>query len=667
MTVSRSHAARASSCVLVFTLGVASTGAAGSAGCTDGAASDAPPSQCKSATAAAALPAGKWFTDVTAEAGIFSGDGGIVGIRVAAADLDGDGWVDLVIHGALATRDTPPTAYVKRVLMNDHGRFIDKTAESGLLDSRDGPGTGRLSNLIVFGDVDNDGDLDAFSGTYQGGTTKPPASADRSEILLNDGKGHFTFAPPGPVSSKALPTSGATFIDYDRDGILDLFVGNFYDASGIEGAGNRLYQGIGDGTLSDVSAASKVLRDAAGRDQAKLAAGDARRAAYGVSSCDIDGDGDVDLITSAYGRGWNELWQNQGDGTFKDIGQGTPFAADDNVDYHDNEFYRCWCAEPANAGKCTPEESQPRLDCSNSAWNPGLDDQPARNGGNTFSTACGDLDNDGDNDILHAEIRHWHIGQSSDPSQILRNDTPPGVTSAAPTFTRLTQEASGLARPHTMTDWNEGDLDVAFFDFDNDGKKDIYLSSTDYPGTYGTLFHQKPDGTFQDVGEGAGVRHYHAHGFVAVDIDNDGDLDLVVSTSTARCGGDASCPATQEVRVYRNDVGAAKNVVQVRLHGAPGKSNAAAIGARVAVTAGGVTQMQEVNGGYGHFGMQHGTVLTFGVGTSCTIDSIEVRWPDSTGTVEKLTNVVPNYLVDVKQGETKPVYTPLPPPASPKR
>ncbi|MDB4992843.1 MAG: ASPIC/UnbV protein, partial [Myxococcaceae bacterium] len=496
-------------------------------------------------------------------------------------------------------------------------------------------------------------DLDAFDGTYQGGTTKPPALADRSELLLNDGKGHFTFAPPGPISSKALPTSGATFVDYDRDGNLDVFVGNFY--VGNEGAGNRLYQGLGDGTMQDVSLASQVLRPAAGNDEAKLAAGEFRRAAYGVSSCDIDGDGDVDLIASAYGRGWNELWQNQGDGTFKDIGQGTPFAADDNVDYHDNEFYRCWCAEPANAGKCTPEESQPRLDCTSSAWNPGIDDQPARNGGNTFSTACGDLDNDGDNDILHAEIRHWHIGQSSDPSQILRNDMQKGA--AAPSFTRLTQEATGLARPHTMTDWNEGDLDVALFDFDNDGKKDIYLSSTDYPGTYGTLFHQKADGNFEDVGAAAGVRHYHAHGFAAVDIDNDGDLDLIVSTSTARCGGDSSCPATQEVRVYRNDVGNAKNVVQLRLHGAPGKSNATAIGARVAVTSGGVTQVQEVNGGYGHFGMQHGTVLTFGVGASCTIDAIEVRWPDSAGTVEKLTNVVPNYLVDVTQGAKKVVYS----------
>jgi hypothetical protein len=117
------------------------------------------------------------------------------------------------------------------------------------------------------------------------------------------------------------------------------------------------------------------------------------------------------------------------------------------------------------------------------------------------------------------------------------------------------------------------------------------------------------------------------------------------------------------VHVYRNDVGAAKNVVQVRLHGAPGKSHAAAIGARVAVTAGGVTQVQEVNGGYGHFGMQHGTVLTFGLGTSCTIDSLEVRWPDSAGTVETFKDVVPNYLVDVKQGEKKPVYVTLPPPA----
>src|SRR5262249_50592284 len=159
---------------------------------------------------------------------------------------------------------------------------------------------------------------------------------------------------------------------------------------------------------------------------------------------------------------------------------------------------------------------------------------------------------------VNATIVHWHIGQSSDPSQILRND----LVDGKPNWVRL----PGLKREHTILDWNDGDMDVAMFDFDNDGRKDIYLASADYPETYGTLWQQQKDGTFADVSVAAGVRHYHAHGFAAIDYDHDGALDLIVTTSPARCGGDPNCPTPPTVRVYHNEVGRLRNFTQVLLH-----------------------------------------------------------------------------------------------------
>lgn len=130
------------------------------------------------------------------------------------------------------------------------------------------------------------------------------------------------------------------------------------------------------------------------------------------------------------------------------------------------------------------------------------------------------------------------------------------------------------------------------------------------------------------------------------DVDGDGDLDLVV--------GDTK---TWTLRVYRNDVGQAQNWLRVRLAGkGAGGANRSGIGAIVRVTAGGKTQTQYVSGGYGHGNAQADLALTFGLGAACDVERVEVRWPDSAGTVTTYSGVLANYEVTLAEGESTPRY-----------
>ncbi len=104
--------------------------------------------------------------------------------------------------------------------------------------------------------------------------------------------------------------------------------------------------------------------------------------------------------------------------------------------------------------------------------------------------------------------------------------------------------------------------------------------------------------------------------------------------------------------MYRNDGAEQQNWTRLRLVGAgAGAANTSAIGAVVKVTAGGRTQTQYVSGGFGHGNNQNDLVLTFGLGSACTIDSIDVRWPDSTGSHQTFTGVQTNYEVTLKQAD----------------
>ena len=344
--------------------------------------------------------------------------------------------------------------------------------------------------------------------------------------------------------------------------------------------------------------------------------------ASNMITVDLDGDGYPDLLVNeadgekrddpAGGVYSHRVLMNRASGdrrVFVDetdasgllVGESAGMDADDNLDYSDNYWYACYCETHG----CDPE---PTVSCGGSFpdnyWTPGYDDHPSRLGGNTFTTVCADIDNDGDLDLYHTEIHHLWAGQSGDGSQLLLND-------GSGHFERADSAENGLERVHSkFEDWNEGDLFSAFFDYDADGWKDILLVESDYPDDHLYAWHNEGDGTFTEVSDTTGLNQPWPHGAAIADFDRDGDLDVVTGSSHARSGS----PWTENtLHLYENRLGG--NLL--RIAGLP-------VGTRVDVEAGGMTQTFEVSGGYGVTGQQHEVAVYVGLGDACSVDDVSI-------------------------------------------
>lgn len=594
-----------------------------------------PPAICN--TGSSFSPGVPAFRDATAEWGLLDGLR-VTGVRLNAVDIDGDGWPDLTIRAGIATEDPSDDTRTTHVLRNNaKKRFIDETLASGVLVRRDGGNTTRPGPTWVWGDVNGDGTLDLFTGLPDAGSDE----SESSELLLGEGGFSFRLADEGNAYRTGIDQPfGASFVDVDLDGHLDLWVTNGTANSAYQQ--DHLYLGDGAGGFTrQTGPAGLITRGWSNVDE--ISAGLAHSSAWAAAACDLTGDGYAELLASSYGRAPNHLWVNDGAGKFTNHSVASGYAYDHRTDWTDNESARCWCTLNPNDAECAGVPAPTRINCQVPTdafrWNHTFDRNAYRLGGNSGQTVCADLDNDGDLDLLTTEIVHWDVGSSSDPAEILVNSG-----ESPPRFTRPGNEATGLVRTQTVSAWNDGDITAEVFDFDNDGWPDIFIASTDYPGTRGLLYHQVAPLQFVPVSTDDSFFHPRAHGTVVADFDRDGDLDMVVGHSSARC--DADCWSPDTVRFYEN-LSEKTNFIQVRLTGTYG-SNTAAIGARVRVTAGGVTQTQDVSGGGGQWGDQSDLVLHFGLGSACEAE-IEVAWPDRARTVETYT-VGSGYRYQLTQG-----------------
>jgi enediyne biosynthesis protein E4 len=536
---------------------------------------------------AAVAPTTGFFVDISDQSGIridnFDPDppmGTVINdhSRLAFADLNGDGFDDIVMHSLFPNADSGVPFEHLVFLNNGDGTFADHSDASGLRDVQAG--------YFAFGDVDDDGDQDVFAGLdlddYDGHT---------SAILLNDGTGRFTRVEgSGVEDAPYFITANALFADFDRDGHLDLFVGN---GSTFAAAADFFYLGNGDGTFS---AAFDRLP------------GSPNQPSNGSTACDYDDDGDLDIFVSTYGvsvlQGHNHLWENDGTGHFTEVAQARGFAALATGNYF----------------------------LPGTGYGVDAQTESAVVGSNGFGIDCADVNGDGYLDIFLTTISHpvesdfsrkW-----SDPSQLLLNQGP----AAGFGFVNAYLER-GLP-------FNEGDVDGGTTDIDNDGRLDLSVSrdrkyesgylEDDQKAWFG-LFHQRPDGTFASLGTASGIndvdgasllRMKNAQNHAWSDIDNDGDLDLLV--------GGRDTGGGRPNFLFRNDLGQQNRWLKIRVAGDGEIVTRDAFGTRVTLRASDRVIVREKKSSRGQYNSEDTRTLHFGLGDVPCDYVMEIRWPDGT-------------------------------------
>jgi hypothetical protein len=491
-------------------------------------------------------------------------------------DYDNDGWMDVLLLGGRTLDGTPPGSGNRLYHNNRDGTFADVSAKSGLAD----PG---WAVGVCVGDYDNDGFEDLFI-TYYG----------HNRLYHNNGDGTFTdiTAKAGLLHPGNRFGAGCTFLDYNRDGNLDLFVANYVEFDlatapkpstkvatcsyqgvavycgprGLPLPAHALYRNNGNGTFTDVSKASGI---------------EAVRTSYGLTAAamDIDEDGWPDIFVACDSTS-SLLFMNNHDGTFREeaLVRGLAVSGDGQ----------------AMAG---------------------------------MGIASGDYDLDGHIDIFKT---HYQV-QSSGLYHALGKGEFEDVSTT-----------SGIGVERRFVSWGDGIVDL-----DNDGWPDIFcVTGNVYPElervfarfparSQPILFRNLGNGKFIELGDEAGpalAARHSSRGCAFGDFDNDGDIDVVVMNQN------------EPPSLIRNDAPHGNNWLKVQLEGT--KSNRSAIGARVLVRYGGKVQAQE-RMSQSSYCSANDPRLHFGLGPSSTAD-IEVHWPS--GLVEAVRGVSANQLVLLREG-----------------
>ncbi len=506
----------------------------------------------------------KWFSDITPETGL-------TGQRMQkayAADVNNDGYIDLItITGIDYFNNRKPM----KMFMNEQDpvtgnrTFVDKTEWSKINSNVNETDTGRQTTCAAFADVDNDGDVDMVTAHYFHRIENYTDVGDRCQVFLNNGIGQFSVKPKNGLDILGLTnTQGLSFLDYDLDGNIDLFIGNWFsDYTNNKVQDDILMKGNGNGTFTNVTAMTNLNKPT-------------NEPLYGSSAGDWNNDGWDDIFTASYCRTGGSLWKNTKDGNFTNVAKQVNY----NSQYlkGDNAQELChWAAMPC------------------------------------------DYDNDGDFDFYFALV-HGGNDANEGRSTIVKNqgaDSNYQLRWAMDLTPRIAPKAAHIAT-----------YDGNWFDFDNDGLTDLCNADGTYAGGGNGrlyMFLQSTDHKFTDITKSLNLtlnnNKYITMSLVRpIDYDNDGDEDLLIF------GGGAPGVGTVPI-LLKNNIGNSKNHVVVNLKPARG-TNGSCIGAKVVVYSGSLIKTREIYAGQGNAAGQAPFSLVFGLGNNSVIDSIAVIFPN---------------------------------------
>jgi hypothetical protein len=525
------------------------------------------------------------FRDITQQSGIrFVHNNGAFGKKflpetlgpgVAFIDYDNDGWPDIFLVNGIdwpghVQKHTTPKLYHN----NHDGTFTDVTHKAGLNVEMYGMG-------VAVGDYDNDGFDDLFV-----------TALGQNRLLHNNGNGTFTdVTQKAGLSGPHELSTSAAWVDYDKDGRLDLVVGNYVQwtqetdlyctldgknksyctPESYKGTAARLWHNRGDGTFEDVTQ--------------KAGLGDPTSKTMGIAVLDYDNDGWPDLLFSNDTQP-NKLYRNNGNGTFSEKGviAGIAFS-EDGV---------------ARAGM-------------------GVD--------------AADYDHSGYPSVMITNFSNQMLSLYHNEGKGLFVDEAP-------------QSAIGRATLLTLG------FGCFFFDYDLDGWPDIFIANghidPEIQRVQANVKYAMPPHLFRNLGKGkfeevtnsmgaAFIAPRVGRGAAHADIYNDGRLDLLLSTN----GGPAY--------LFRNEAqGAATANRSVRLKLVGTKSNKDGIGAVVRLSSGGDSQTQMLRSGSSYLSSSE-LILTFGLAQRDKANAIEIRWPS--GQVDHLSAVAAGQTVTVTEGK----------------